>query len=111
MEQCSGFLAVEFVPRKHCDFSTYLVKRSRAKSGACAEGLFPDYGTELLSSVSRKIPGKHCDFSTYFAKRTRAQSGACAEEQFPDYGTKLWSPVKKNFPGKQESTAISAPSY
>jgi hypothetical protein len=26
MEQSSGFLAVEMVPGKHCDFSTYVAK-------------------------------------------------------------------------------------
>jgi hypothetical protein len=40
-------LAVEIFPRKHCDFSTYLAKRARAQSGACAEVQFPDYGKEL----------------------------------------------------------------
>jgi hypothetical protein len=47
MEQISGTLAVEIVPGKHCDFSTYLAKRARAQSGACAEVQFPDYQTEL----------------------------------------------------------------
>jgi hypothetical protein len=37
MEQCSCPLAVEFIPRKHYDFSTYLTKRARAQSGAGAE--------------------------------------------------------------------------
>jgi hypothetical protein len=95
MEQISGPLAVEIVPGKHSDFSTYLAKRTRAQSGACAEVHFPDYGTLLwsLSSInfSRKA-GKHYDFSTYLTKRTRAQFGACAEVQIPDYGTELWSP-------------------
>jgi hypothetical protein len=47
MEQSSGPLAVEMIPGKHCNFSTYLAKRGRAQSGACAEEQFPDYGTEL----------------------------------------------------------------
>jgi hypothetical protein len=47
MEQSSGHLAVEFIKGKHCDFSTYLTKRARAQSGACAEVHFPDYGTEF----------------------------------------------------------------
>jgi hypothetical protein len=47
MEQSSGILAVEIVPGKHCDFSSYLAKRTSAQSGACAVLQFPDYGTEL----------------------------------------------------------------
>jgi hypothetical protein len=47
MEQCSGSLAVEIIPGKHCDFSSYLAKRAGAKFGACAEEQFPDYGTVL----------------------------------------------------------------
>jgi hypothetical protein len=88
-------LAVEMIPRKHCDFSTYLAKRARAHSVACAEVQFPDYGTVLWSTYSRngsRKAGKHCDFSTYLTKRARAQFGACAEVQFPDYGTLFWAP-------------------
>jgi hypothetical protein len=47
MEQSCGPLAVEIVPRNHCDFNTYLAKRARAQSGACAEVQFSDYGTEM----------------------------------------------------------------
>jgi hypothetical protein len=47
MEQCFGPLAVENIPGKHSDFSTYLAKRARAQSGACAEVLCPYYGIEL----------------------------------------------------------------
>jgi hypothetical protein len=47
MDQSCGPIAIEMVPRKHCDFSTYLAKRARAQSGACAELNFSDYGTEL----------------------------------------------------------------
>jgi hypothetical protein len=47
MEQSFGPIAVENVPGKHCDFSTYLAKRARVQSGACAEVQFPDYGTVL----------------------------------------------------------------
>jgi hypothetical protein len=43
MEQRCGPLAVEIVPGKHCDLSTYLAKSARAQSGACAEVQFPDY--------------------------------------------------------------------
>jgi hypothetical protein len=92
MEQSCGPLAVEMDSGKHSDFSTYLAKRARAQSCACAEVHFPDYGTVLWSPGSRNCSRKHCDLSTYIAKRARAQSGACAEVQFPDYGTVMWSP-------------------
>jgi hypothetical protein len=48
-----GPLAVEIVPGQHCHFSTYLAKRARTQSGACAEVNFPDYERELWSPVSR----------------------------------------------------------
>jgi hypothetical protein len=41
-------LAIEYFPRKHCDYSTYLAKRARAQAGAWAEVLFPDYGIMLF---------------------------------------------------------------
>jgi hypothetical protein len=47
MEQSFGPMAVEVVPRKHCDFSTYHAKKARNQSGACAEVNFSAYGTEL----------------------------------------------------------------
>jgi ribonuclease BN (tRNA processing enzyme) len=47
IEQCCSPLAVEKVPGKHCDYSTYLAKSAKAQSGAFAEVQFPDYGTEL----------------------------------------------------------------
>jgi hypothetical protein len=53
MEQCCGHLAVEIIPGKHYDFSTYLTKRARAQSGECAEVQFPDYGTVFWSPGSR----------------------------------------------------------
>jgi hypothetical protein len=90
MEQCCGPLAVEIFLGKHCDFSTYLAKRWRAQSGACAEVQFPDYGTELSPLTVEIFPGQQCYFSTYLGKRARAQSGACAEVMYPDYGTELW---------------------
>jgi hypothetical protein len=92
MEQCCGPLAVEMIPGKHFDFSTYHTKRARAHSGACTELQFPDYGTLLWSPGSRNVSrktGKQCDFSTYLVKRARAHSGACAEVKFPDYQTEL----------------------
>jgi hypothetical protein len=68
MEQCCGPLSVAIFPGKHCDFSTYLAKRARAQSGACAEVHFPDNGTELWSPGSRNVSKKHWDFSTYLDK-------------------------------------------
>jgi hypothetical protein len=47
MEQSCCPLAVEIVPMKHWDFITYLAKRARAQSGACAEVQFSDNGTEM----------------------------------------------------------------
>jgi hypothetical protein len=42
MEQSCSPLAVEMVPGKHNDFSTYLAKKTRPQSGADAEVQFPD---------------------------------------------------------------------
>jgi hypothetical protein len=106
IEQKCGPLAVEMVPGKHCDFSTYLAKRSRAQSGACAEVQFPDYGTVLLSPGSRNCSRETLRLQLLCCKSARDQSGACAELQFPDYGTQLWYPGSGKFPGY---TAISAP--
>jgi hypothetical protein len=48
MEQSSSPLpVVEIFPGKHCDFITYLAKRTRAQSGTCAKVQFPDYGTVM----------------------------------------------------------------
>jgi hypothetical protein len=62
LEQSCGPLAIEIFPRKHCDFSTYLAKRARAHSGACAEVRFPDYGTVLWSHGSRNCCRKSLCF-------------------------------------------------
>jgi hypothetical protein len=62
MEQCCGTLAVEVFPGNTCDFSTYLVKRARAPSGASAEVQFPEYGTELWSPGSRNLSRKTLRF-------------------------------------------------
>jgi hypothetical protein len=97
MEQRCGPLAVEIVPGKYCYFNTYLDKRARAQSGACAELQFPEFKTELWSHGSRIFPEMLCDFSNSLAKGARAQSGACAEGHFPDYGTLLWSPGSRNY--------------
>jgi hypothetical protein len=58
MEQCCGPLAIENISGKSCDFSTYVAKRARAQSGACAKVQFPDYGTVLWSPGSRNISRK-----------------------------------------------------
>jgi hypothetical protein len=58
MEQCSGTLAVEIIPGKHCDFSTYFTKRRRAQFVACAEVQLPDYGTLLWAPGSRNVSRK-----------------------------------------------------
>jgi hypothetical protein len=96
-KQCTVPLAVEIVPGKHWNFSTYLAKGATAQSGACAEDQFRDYGTELWHLAVEMFPGQHCDFSTYLTKRARAQSCACAEFQFPDYGKVLWTRGSRNF--------------
>jgi hypothetical protein len=62
MEQCCGPRSVEIIPGKHCDISTYLAKRARAQSGACAEVQFPDYGTVLWSAGSRNYSRKTLRF-------------------------------------------------
>jgi hypothetical protein len=59
MEEYCCPLAVEIVPGKHCDFSTYLTKRARAQSGACAEVQFSNYGTVFLAPGSRNISMKY----------------------------------------------------
>jgi hypothetical protein len=47
MEECCGPLSVEMILGKHGNFSTYLAKRTRVQSGACAEVQIVEYGTEL----------------------------------------------------------------
>jgi hypothetical protein len=99
VEQCSGLLAVEIIPRKHLDFSTYLAKRARAQSVSCAEVQFPDYETKLWSPDNRNFSrkaGKHCDFIIFLTKRARSLFGACAEVKFPVYVTVLWAPDSRN---------------
>jgi hypothetical protein len=79
MEQSSEPLTVEIVPGKYCDFSTYLAKRARAQSGACAELQFPDYGILPWSPGSRNCSrkaGNLCDFFTNLTKRARTKFGA-----------------------------------
>jgi hypothetical protein len=62
MEHCFGPLTFENITRNHCDFSTYLAKRARAQSGACAEEQFPDYGTVLWAPGSRNNSRKALRF-------------------------------------------------
>jgi hypothetical protein len=62
MVRSSGPDAVDMVPEKPCDFSTYLAKSARAQSGACAEVQFPDYCTELWSGAVENVLGKHFNF-------------------------------------------------
>jgi hypothetical protein len=62
MEQSCDPLAIEMVPGKNCDFSTYLAKRARAQSAAFAEVQFPDYGTLLWSLGSRNYCRKTLPF-------------------------------------------------
>jgi hypothetical protein len=61
-------LAVEIIPGNHCDFSTYLTKRARTQSCACAEVQFPDYETELWPLAVDMVPEQQCDFSTILAE-------------------------------------------
>jgi hypothetical protein len=53
MEQSCGPVSVEIFKGKHSNFSTYLAKRPRTQSFACAEVKFSDYGTVLWSPGSR----------------------------------------------------------
>jgi hypothetical protein len=97
MEQSCGPLAVEIVPGKDCDFSTYLDKKERDLCLAHAPGCIFLISEQCCGPLAvEMIPGKHCDFSNYLAKRARAQSGTCAELQFPDYRKKMWSPRGRN---------------
>jgi hypothetical protein len=73
MEQSCSPLAVEIVPGKHCDFSTYLAKRAGAQSGACAEVQFPDYATVLWSPGSRIFQGNTA-ISAFILPRERQLS-------------------------------------
>jgi hypothetical protein len=56
IEQSSSKFAVEILPLKHCDLSTYLSKRARDQFGACAEVQFQDYGTVLWSLAVEMVP-------------------------------------------------------
>jgi hypothetical protein len=62
MEQSCGPLAVKIVPEEHCDFSTYLAKRAKVQSVACAEVEISDYGTVLWSPGSRNFYGNALRF-------------------------------------------------
>jgi hypothetical protein len=78
MEQCCGPLAVEMVPGKHFDFSTYLAKRGGVQSGECAEVQFPDYG-KVLWSIGRKKFQENTAISAPILPRKRELSLANAQ--------------------------------
>jgi hypothetical protein len=100
MEQSCGPLAVEIIPGKHFDFSTYLLREPELSLANVQRSSFLIM-EQCFSSLAVEIfQGMHCDFSINLAKRARAQSGACAEVQIPDYGTVLWSPVSRNISRK-----------
>jgi hypothetical protein len=96
MEQCCGPLAVEMIPGKHCDFSTYLAKRACAQSVACAEVQFPDYLTVLWAQYSRNDSRKELRFQQIFCQESESSVGACAEVLFLDYATELLSTSSRN---------------
>jgi hypothetical protein len=48
-------MAVEIVPGKHCDFSTYLAKSARAHSGAWAEVQFPVLWNRVVVPWQKKL--------------------------------------------------------
>jgi hypothetical protein len=62
IKQSCGLLAIGMFPRKHCDFITYLAKRARAHSGACAKVQFPEYLTVLWSLDSQNVSRKALRF-------------------------------------------------
>jgi hypothetical protein len=110
MKQSSGPLAVENFPGNHFDFSTYLSKRARAQSGACAEVQFPDYGTVLWSPGSRIYSRKALRFQDLSWKKERELSIAHAQRCIFVVMEQFSGPLAvEMIPGKQESTAISAP--
>jgi hypothetical protein len=80
MAQNCGPLAVEIVQGKHCDFSTYLAKRARAQSGACADVQFPEYRSVLWSPGSRNCSKKEHAISANILPRERELSLAHAQK-------------------------------
>jgi hypothetical protein len=65
MEQRCGTPTVEFVPGRHCDFSTYLAKRERELILAHAQSCNFLIMVQSCSPMAVEIvPVKHCDFST-----------------------------------------------
>jgi hypothetical protein len=100
MEQCCGSLSVEMIPRKHCGFSTYLTKCARARSGACAEVQFTDYGSVLWSPGSRNGSREALRFQNISCQASESSVWSMSEVQFPDYGTELWSPISRIYSRK-----------
>jgi hypothetical protein len=85
MEQCSGLLAVEIVPRNTAISAIILPKYrelSLSRAHRCNFLIMQQCCGPLAVEI---VPGKHCDFITYLAKIARVQSAACEEWQFPDY--------------------------
>jgi hypothetical protein len=70
------------IPGKHCDFSSYLAKRPRAQSFACAEVQFPDYGTLLWALGSRNDSRKELRFQLLSCQESESSVGASAEVHF-----------------------------
>jgi hypothetical protein len=58
MEECCGPMAVEIIPGKNCDFSTYLAKRARAQSEHAQRCCFlimeQSYGPFAIKIIPRK---------------------------------------------------------
>jgi hypothetical protein len=77
------------VPGKHSDFSTYLAKRARAQSGACAEVKFPDYGTVLWYSGSRNGSKEALRFQQLSCQESESSVWRMLRGAFSDYGTVL----------------------
>jgi hypothetical protein len=62
MDHCCGRLAVEIVPVKHCDFSTYLAKGAKAQCGACADVNLLIMEKSCGPLTVEMVSGKHCGF-------------------------------------------------
>ncbi|PNF31828.1 hypothetical protein B7P43_G09258 [Cryptotermes secundus] len=57
MDECCGPLAIEIVPGKHCDFSTYLAKRARAKHliRCCNQKIYSQETTLMQSKPVQQV--------------------------------------------------------
>jgi hypothetical protein len=102
-------LAVEIFPGEHCDFSTYVAKRARAQTVACADLQIPDYGTVLWSPGSRNCSRKAENTAIsapIIPREPKLSLVQSAKLQFPDYLTVLWDLAVEMNPG---NTVIPAP--